>query len=267
MTRRTGSALRSHGETLADARRLLARLWLTQVAGDGVLSTLPAALWSKLAPFRRDAYDPQTEVASAEHNDCDKFGGLPYLRKAKDWPRCTNCRNPMQLLVQLDRVKLPDKASRGLLQLFYCVNGNPHCEVDCQAWHPNRTSTCIRVIEVTGPSAIAPCEVDRVFPERRVVGWRRSDDYPGSTECRNLGVKLNEDERDALFEAGYAQRGDKLFGWPNWIQSVEYHLPVSSLFLQLASDDNLPHAFGAYGTGHLTRSDLRPDEMAFGWAC
>lgn len=231
------------------------------------MSKLPARILRQLRPFRRDAYTPQTEPAASEHNERDKFGGLPYLRAIDDWPTCSNCGKPTQLFIQLDRARLPAQTSRGLVQLFYCVNGEPHCEVDCAAWHPNRTSTCLRVIDAAGPSAIAPSAMAPAFPERRIVGWTRVDDYPGRTECVQLGGKLTQADGDEISAAGYPLRGDKLFGWPDWMQGVEYHLPVSSLFVQLTAFGNLPHSFGGGGCGHLTRSDRRPDEMAFGWAC
>lgn len=221
----------------------------------------------KIKPHRRDAFMPNTVETTGEHNAEDKFGGLPYLRNAEDWPRCSNCNKHMQLFVQLDLSRLPQQKGKGLAQFFYCTTMSPQCEVDCEAWFPNTTSTKARLIEVNGPSATVTPEIDEVFAEQRIAGWERRDDYPNSEELGELGIELDDDEQDLYLESDYPLAGDKLFGWPHWIQGVEYHLDDSSLFVQIDSECHVPFMFGDCGCAHLTRSNDDPAEMAFGWAC
>jgi len=73
-------------------------------------------------------------------------------------------------------------------------------------------------------------------------------------------------------ETGIPIVGDKLYGWPHWIQSVEYPFDRKTgsrmeLLFQIDSNVNLAHMFGDVGIGHLTQSKDNPDELAFGWAC
>lgn len=65
---------------------------------------------------------------------------------------------------------------------------------------------------------------------------------------------------------------DKLYGWPYWIQSVEYPFDRKTesqmqLLFQFDSEDNLPYMFGDAGIGHLTQSPDNDKELGFGWAC
>ncbi|MFK7971974.1 MAG: DUF1963 domain-containing protein, partial [Bacteroidia bacterium] len=66
--------------------------------------------------------------------------------------------------------------------------------------------------------------------------------------------------------------GDKLFGWPYWVQSQEYPFDRKTesrmeLLFQFDSEVNLPFMFGDAGIGHLTQSPDNKDELGFGWAC
>jgi uncharacterized protein YwqG len=66
--------------------------------------------------------------------------------------------------------------------------------------------------------------------------------------------------------------GDKLFGYPFWVQSVEYPQDSNTgetmqLLFQIDSDDNLPYMFGDMGIGHLTQSPSNAEVLGFGWAC
>jgi len=66
--------------------------------------------------------------------------------------------------------------------------------------------------------------------------------------------------------------GDKLGGWPRWIQAAAWPLdPVSGtrmdLVFQIDSEKNLPYMFGDAGIGHVTESPDNPDTLGFGWAC
>jgi uncharacterized protein YwqG len=90
----------------------------------------------------------------------------------------------------------------------------------------------------------------------------------------DLGVFIDIDAYELLeeVEKGIPLSGDKLFGWPYWVQSIEYPFDRTTgsqmeLLFQLDSEVNLPYMFGDMGVGHLTYSKDNPSELAFGWAC
>ena len=109
-----------------------------------------------------------------------------------------------------------------------------------------------------------------------IGGWTPKDDYTHYEEYDDLGMELDVEE--GVYEL-IEQRGvgqpidqDKLFGWPYWIQSIEYPFDRKTetqmeLLFQLASEQKLPYMFGDAGIGHLTQSPDNRDELAFGWAC
>jgi uncharacterized protein YwqG len=94
-----------------------------------------------------------------------------------------------------------------------------------------------------------------------------------SVECPELGLEARDvDSLDVAEAISNAEPGDKLGGWPHWIQSVEYPACPTcgdrmELVFQLDSEDNLPVVFGDVGCGHITRCPRHPEVLAFGWAC
>lgn len=230
----------------------------------------------QLNNFKRTAYIPTSIEQKPSFSAKSKFGGLPYLRHSADWPVCPNCKRHMQLFIQLDLEHLPVEQKQGLLQLFYCTNLEPLCEVDMEAFFPFAKSVECRIIEVRGPSAEIEPNIEELFNERQISGWTPKDDYPHFEEYEQLGIELElEDEVFELMESrgmGLPIEDDKLFGWPYWVQSVEYPYDRQTatqmeLLFQLGVEDNLPYMFGDAGIGHLTQSPDNKEELAFGWAC
>lgn len=231
-------------------------------------------LLTRLTPFKRTAYIPTTEDSTKCFSVHSKFGGFPYLRNAEDWPICPNCHNHMQLFLQLNLTDLPINKEDGLIQLFYCTNDNPICEIDCDAFFPFSKSVLCRRVSIGGLSFQIEPVIKELFDEKRIVGWTRVDDYPHYDELQELGVEIDIDEYEQLetAEIGIPKAGDKLYGWPHWIQSVEYPYDRKTgtrmeLLFQIDSNVNLPYMFGDVGIGHLTESKDDPNELAFGWAC
>ena len=229
-----------------------------------------------LQEFKRTAYIPETVESQPAFSAESKIGGLPYLRDENDWPICPNCKRHMQLFLQLDLTKLPERKDNGLLQLFYCTSYEPMCEIDMQAFFAFSKSVESRIIEADGESAIVQPNIQQVFDEKKIVDWTAKDDYPHFEEYDELGIELELD--DDVFELmeerneGHPVERDKLFGWPYWIQASEYPFDRKTeskmeLFFQLASEDNLSYMFGDAGIGHLTQSPDNRDELGFGWAC
>ena len=95
-----------------------------------------------------------------------------------------------------------------------------------------------------------------------------------SVSCEELGVTLRDlpIDTDVAESIGIPEAGDKLGGWPHWVQSVEYpSCPTCGremeIVLQVDSEDNIPHMFGDAGCGHITQCPDHPQVLAFGWAC
>lgn len=206
-----------------------------------------------------------------------KFSGKPFLRMGEEWPHCANCGQPMQLFIQINLDATPEpirgQYGTGILQLFYCTNIQQSCDSECEAFFPYSRSTLVRVIPTTDSTDEATILIrDDWFPPKLIVDWQAADDYPSWLEAGELGVELSDDEGKALYDAGYPRIGDKLSGWPFWVQGVEYPScricgKQMRLVFQIDSEDNLPFMFGDSGCGHITQCPDHHAEVAFGWAC
>jgi len=241
-------------------------------------------LRKKLAKFKKPAWYPIVK-------DCDgslresKFSGTPWLGKNEEWPICPNCKNTLQLFLQLDLGNLPAELEgefgKGILQLFYCTNSEPLCEVECEAYFPFAESVRVRIVETDGDGKKVEIPLAEYFPAKLITGWEKHEDLPSPDEFMELlgkeGLSLEEDEEEMLYEEcgnelDLSLPGDKLGGWPAWVQGVEYpSCPVCSqrmrLVFQLDSECNLPCMFGDAGCGHITQCKDHKDQLAFGWAC
>lgn len=230
---------------------------------------------AQLEPVKRACYVPRVE-AGADEPKGSKFSGMAYLQGDESWPKCGNCQQPMQLFLQLNGNDLPVESGRpfgdGVMQFFYCTGSEPLCEVECEAFFPFSRSTLLRVISDGEPTALSASPVKDAFPVRTIVGWEALDDYPNWEELKELGIELTDDQFDELAQAGFPRVGDKLYGWPAWVQGIEYpNCPTCGTTMrqvfQLDSNCNLPHLFGDVGCGHITQCPKHPSMLAFGWAC
>ena len=226
---------------------------------------------SRLDPIRRPCWIPEVEDRDGEPR-ASKFSGTAALPAGESWPLCPNCTLPMQLFLQLNPAELPDGFEApwgdGLLQFFYCTTSDPPCEADCAAWEPFASSTLLRIVPASATEG-APLP-GTAFPAKLIVGWKRQEDLPGWEELANLG--FSEEDAETIGNSGYPRDGDKLGGWPYWVQGIEYpQCPECGsemkLLFQIDSYKNLPHMFGDAGCGHVTYCGKHPHVLAFGWAC
>ena len=252
----------------------------------------------KLEPLRRQvtrpAWLPQTEPGEGDPA-ASRFGGRPLLAVGEDWPRCGKCGGPLTLFVQLDLDALPADTpdyGGGLLQVFYCTSDA--CLID--SWSAFSDSHLLRVRRHRDGRPGDPPSPECLFEAKQVVGWRRIEDRPqwddfaaetkieldfesgrtdgNSTILRHPGLGLDagalpDDLPEKITEA---TPGDKLAGWPYWIQGPEWpDCPTCGtrmrLLLQIDSGDHLPFMFGDAGTGHVTQCPHYRDTLAFAWAC
>jgi len=197
----------------------------------------------------------------------------------------------MRFLLQLDFDAIPSSSlprpTSSLLQLFYCSTDDGTCET----WRPHSGTHHFRTRTRDATIQSGPIE-----PLNRVLigGWREFDDFPSAAEHTTLGIDYDYDFRAGVVAVrcadppivlpklalemevaeiiANAAPGDKLLGWPSWVQGVEYpQCPrceqYMSLVFQIDSNDNLDYMFGDAGIAHVTRCNMHPDEFAFGWAC
>jgi uncharacterized protein YwqG len=257
---------------------------------------------AKLAPWRekhrRTAWRP---VVKAEDGaiTASKFSGLPWLAAAEAWPSCTGCHKPLQLFLQLNLAELPaeinERFGDGLLQLFYCCDGDSTCPIGGGGWEPfDEAAKLVRIVHPTPQETAPSLPVDpNYFPAKAIVDWQPVVDYPNPQEhdalgltyeyehgehpsvvvkCPELGLEFTPINVDFAEQAALALFGDKLAGWPHWVQNIEYprcpscQRPMELVF-QIDSEDNLPYMFGDSGAGYITQCPRHKEIVAFGWAC
>lgn len=222
--------------------------------------------------FVRTTWTPT--VASGDPARRSKFGGTAWLPAGTSHPCCGNCERPLPLIVQLDVASLPEPArfgGHGILQLFYCLSTDPLCENDCAAWDPHANSVVARRIDAGASGSVSEARAP-VLEAKAIVGWTAHPDVPNPEEfeawTEDVEQDLSEDERDIL----RPRSGEKLWGWPCWIQGVEYpncricDTPMQ-LVLQIDSGGLVDVVWGDLGCAHLTQCPNHPEELAFGWAC
>ena len=199
----------------------------------------------------------------------------------------------MRFFLQLALAELPEAASYplrdGILQMFYCSGDDGNCET----WTPFTGTHDIRIVPVGDELADSPGSVE-VFPRGFIVDWTETSDAPHPEEHQALGLTYDYDFENDVVDVRCAEppialekasldldvaeaissplSGDKLGGWPDWVQSTEYpNCPECrtqmQLLLQVDSEDNLPYMFGDAGCAHLTYCPNHPEVLAFGWAC
>jgi hypothetical protein len=225
------------------------------------------------------------------------FGGAPSLRAGEDAPRCALCDQPIDLLLELDGRETPAGSPWTgplILQVFYCCA--------CEEFEPFSEAHLVRAVradELASP-ATGAAEAAEYLPHRAITAWEPFDDSPHPEEQDRLGLHLDYDfkagrvavrcpelalnmpnldleARDAdgneLAEAiGMAAPGDKLGGWPGWIQGVEYPscprcATSMQCVFQIDSECGVDHMFGDMGCGHVSRCPNHPEVLAFTWAC
>jgi hypothetical protein len=257
---------------------------------------------AKLAPWiakvQRRAFKPITADGRGAP-DGSRFNGEPFVSKGEEWPSCSICRKAMPLFLQLDLDDLPGELAgrfgTGLMQLLYCID----CDVETDAWEPFRhDSKLVRVIP-KGPEGTVAHARPHGFSAipKTIVSWTGFDECPDyaeaepeglSIEWRGSGSSIRLQAPELGIDSGWVEGpgqeeevgdlifntapGDKLGGWPKWIQGVEYpSCPICNaqmrLVFQIDSNDHIPHMFGDAGCGHITQCATHKDVVTFGWAC
>ena len=247
------------------------------------------AKWN--ADHKRDAW--RVLIDNANEDSLSWFGGSPSASDDFEWPDCAQCKKQMQFFLQLDLASLPSSfdtpLTDGVLQLFYCSSDDGMCDT----WEAFSGTHELRIVQrsesqTSQPAAITP------FAKSVIAGWELIADAPSPAEHEDLGIEYDYDFSKNIVSvaaSGYginlrnlnldlnvaetiseSHSGDKLGGWPAWVQGPEYpsctecNEPMSLLF-QIDSNDNLDYMFGDVGCAHITQCRKHPQVLAFAWAC
>jgi hypothetical protein len=246
-----------------------------------MILTIQNTVPEELHPFQRWAWRPITnQVRPGKDSPYDnKFGGVPYLLSNEEHPLCQNCKEPMQLFLQLQLGRIPDEIKKyfpgfGVLQLFYCTNAGVGCEMECKAWEPFAKSHLTRIIPIGHHSQPKAQKVRDALPVAEISRWKKLPDYPTYIEAKSLRLPINDMawEDIANREVTQCLPEDKLWGWPTWTGNVSYpncptcQTPMRYLF-QFASQLNLSYSFGEHGYGYIVQCKKHTEQLTFFWNC
>lgn len=253
-------------------------------------SEIQAVFEAWKADHKRNAWRPL--VGDSGITSLSYFGGEPTASDGAIWPSCAQCSKPMKFFFQLDLSALPTifdtPVREGVLQLFYCSSDDGMCET----WEAFSGTHDLRIVPVSDRCQTNP-DNQASFPKRVINEWQCIADFPSPAEHDSLEIAYDYNFQDKLVSVvakkygidlpkldldldvaeliSEAQSGDKLGGWPAWVQGVEYpccqicNSPMQLLF-QLDSNDNLDYMFGDVGCGHVTQCNDHPEILAFAWA-
>jgi uncharacterized protein YwqG len=218
-----------------------------------------------------------------------RYGGAAWLPDGVA-PRCKSCEEPMPLLLQLNLFDTPGELGAGLLQVFYCAD--PDCEQECDGWSPFSAMHLVRIVASDDGALDAARESNH--PAQSIVAWDDLVDEPHPEDQHDLGLEIQYDFQAKTIavrcaavnldsppvplseleveQIANAASGDKLLGWPYWIQGAEYpacpkcSAPMRVLF-QLDSEEHLPIMWGDSGIAHVSQCPAHPEVLTMGWAC
>ena len=245
--------------------------------------------WNKA--HRRNAW--RVSIDNTIADSFSWFGGHPTATADCAWPTCAECTKPMRFFLQLDLASLPEQFDaplrEGILQLFYCSSDDGMCDT----WEAFSGTHELRLVQKSEAECACP-ETVSSFAKSVISDWQIIEDAPSPVEHENLGIKydydftknvvsvaapeygielsdlnINLNVAEAISESN---AGDKLGGWPAWVQGPEYpQCPKCQqsmdLLFQLDSNDNLDYMFGDVGCAHITQCRDHPRVLAFAWAC
>lgn len=188
--------------------------------------------------------------------------------RGERWPCCPRCEQPLHLVVQLRSSDLPpewaERTGPGIFRLLYCLS---ECEVDGEGWEPGSEVHHVARLPLDAEGEM-PGD-GRALPAFRFTGWEPIDDLPHQED---MDRPLSPARRDDYYGSRRPLSGDKLGGWPMWVQGPERpscpdcREPMTVLF-QVDSHGHLDFMWGDTGCAHLSFCEQHPHRLAFGWAC
>ncbi len=245
-------------------------------AKDPAVNAGPAGLPAALIPYERPTWVPETDDAVCAARG-SRFGGAATLKPGEAWPCCRRCGQPMNLLLQLGSRDLPEGVEvpwgDGLLQAWGCTSSEPQLCLADGGWEAFDGSQLVRTLGYDQVADEAtPSAAREPWPARHITGWTVQEDLPGYEDQHLLGIDLTDEQHDRLDALELPRSGDKLMGWPAWVQGAEYPScpdcgeSMTAVF-QIDSEDHVPWMWGDSGCGHLSVCPSHPERAAWAWAC
>lgn len=212
----------------------------------------------------RTTWKPVTAQGTSEPTE-SCIGGEPGLLEGESWPACGACQGPMTFFLQVNLGQAPSNLGSGLLQFFHCI------AEDCDdRWAGGTNVRLIRIVDPTKVTQLSVTNPSFQFPALRITGWNGLQDLPNWEELSDLGVETSDAERKLLEDV--PRTGEKLGGWPYWIQGVDYQKcskcgQTMNFLFQVDSEVNIPYMWGDIGCGHIFQCPDHPGDLTFAWNC
>lgn len=186
----------------------------------------------KLKAYERKAYRPRVKKSAKKAKDlwASHYGGQA---RCLDWPACGACNTSMPSILQLNLATLPPDFSTafaqllGVAQLFYCTQCQPYFSKpvsSSESMEKNRgvylqLLSETEMAQANAPSSSSPEDLS-AFPEVLISGWSApKSDFPWREYEIWEQIQLDAEEEEQA--AQYNLTGDKLGGWPHWLQDSQ----------------------------------------------
>lgn len=236
--------------------------------------------------YQRKVWIPITQDKKGKLTD-SKFCGTAFLLENETFPLCKECKEPMQLLLQVNLETLPieylsnfpENFGEGYIQLFYCTNEETDCGSKCllNAMGEEEGYHLIRFIQkgrVNEKNISTISKSNLQFSEKVIIGWKEEGfEYPSTLEninFKSLGIEMND---EIEFSKYYSLiDSEKIGGWPVWINDKEWETCTKckndlEILIQISSNNTIPYIFGDYGIGHIFICTKHKEELLFLWNC
>jgi hypothetical protein len=234
--------------------------------------------------LQRPTWLPLTKKGD-DRTTASKYGGIPWLSQGESWPACNHCHRAMHLFLQINLQELPvdlgNRFGEGMIQFFYCKRRD--CVADCGGKLPPDEMNVVRLVDLDAPGRPGSQDdgPEDLFPVVLIADWTKQTDYhPDPDELSALRIELTPEERDLFDGWGLIETGDKLGGWPAWIQGPECMLcrtcgqEMQHVF-QFEPHVHLKYSFGQeffdrpvdVGCGWLFQCPEHKSRLTFTWQC
>lgn len=226
-----------------------------------------------------------------------KFSGVPWLADDEEWPTCGECNNSLHLLLQLNLDNLPKELGEnfgsGLLQFFFCTRDDCLPSGFGSECSPTALLRIVQPVEKKLGTTVPRFNDDnpRAFSAKTIRGWRKQDDRPTNKEYEESAVNVtNWFDRgiDQWLQVTHAPlaikgdvayddfkqlhdcyEGDKLAGWPCWVQGRAYprcsicDQPMRTHLFTITFGNNLSYSPGDGDKCYIFQCSNHKNVLAF----
>lgn len=133
-------------------------------------------------------------------------------------------------------------------------------------------ASMLRLCEPVGEARYRRPPFEDAFIEGVIEAWQPHLDLPSLQQLAGLGIELSDEQTTLIIDhpEQFATPGDKLGGWPNWPQNLDYIAcprckRCMDVIFQIDSYSTLPHCFMDGGTAWISQCREHPDVLAMNW--